>query len=72
MRRDRPALPGQLRRIAILLDAFGLPDRERAIGYCSAIAGRPLTTRKELTVLEASRILDELERRVATLSRGAA
>lgn len=52
---------GQLRDIAIALHRFGLTTRDQALGYCSAVAGRPLASRKDLTAREASRVLDLLE-----------
>lgn len=61
MDRNRPALPGQLRAIAIGLHRFGLHSREGQLGYCSAIVGRPITSRHHLSALEASRILDAIE-----------
>ncbi|MCU1492086.1 MAG: hypothetical protein JWM85_3491 [Acidimicrobiaceae bacterium] len=61
----QPAVRGQLRRIAILLNEFGIANRDQALGFCSAIAGRPITSRKELTAREASHVLDDLELHLA-------
>lgn len=58
---NRPATRGQLRSVAILLGRFGLPARDRALGYCAAVVGRPVESRKDLTRLEASNVLDALE-----------
>ena len=52
---------GQLRDIAIACHRFGLTTRDQALGYCSAVVGRPIASRKELTTREASRVLDLLE-----------
>jgi hypothetical protein len=56
-----PATRGRLRDIAIALHRFGLGTRDQALGYCSAIVGRPVVSRKRLTAREASRVLDALE-----------
>lgn len=61
---DRVATRGQLRDLAIALGRFGLTDRDRALGYCSAIAARPITSRKDLTTREASAVLDHLDHHV--------
>ena len=57
----RPVTRGQLRDIAIALHRFGLTTRDQALGYCSAVVGRPVASRKDLTTREASRVLDLLE-----------
>ena len=58
---DRLVTRGQLRDLAIALTRFGLTERPAALGYCSAIVGRPVESRKTLTTREASKILDHLE-----------
>jgi hypothetical protein len=52
---------GQLRDLAIALHRFGLTTRDQALGYCSAVVAHPITSRKELTTREASRVMDVLE-----------
>lgn len=58
---DRPATSGALRGIAIALNRFGLTNRDQCLGACSVLVGRPIASRKELTALEASRVLDHLD-----------
>lgn len=53
---------GQLRDLGIGLHRFGLSNRDRCIGFCSCVVGRPLASRKELSAREASLVLDHLER----------
>lgn len=55
------ATRGQLRDLAVALQRFGLSTRDQALGYCSAVVGRPIASRKDLTAREASAVLDRLE-----------
>lgn len=55
--------PNQLKKLVILLReaGFGGDDRQARLDYCSAAVGRPITSSKELTVGEATRVIDSLE-----------
>ncbi len=64
---DRPATRGQLRDLAMGFTRFGL-SRAAALGYVTCIVGRPVTSRKDITTREASRVLDHLEHHVAPRS----
>jgi hypothetical protein len=68
----RPVTRGQLRDIAIALHHFGLSTRDQALGYCAAVIGRPIASRKDLNTREASQVLDAIEGQLATSRRGAA
>jgi hypothetical protein len=57
----RAATRGQLRSIAIALGRFGIVNRDRALGFCSALVRRPIESRHELTTREASLVLDVLD-----------
>jgi hypothetical protein len=61
----RPVTRGQLRDLAIALHRFGLLTRDGALGYCSAVVGRPIASRKQLSTREASTLLDLLESQTA-------
>jgi hypothetical protein len=51
----------QLTKLGVVFNANGIKDRDERLAYVSEIVGRPLTTSKELTKTEASRIIDGLE-----------
>lgn len=57
---DRPAPCGTLRSLAIACGALGL-NRDASIGFATAVAGRRVKSRKQLTAREASAVLDRLE-----------
>lgn len=50
--------PAQLKKLAIDMKVNGLTDREDAIAFFSWLVKRDVTTSKELTKAEASRVLD--------------
>jgi hypothetical protein len=58
---QRLATRGQLRDLAIALSHFGITERAEALGYCAAVVGRPIPSRKTLTTREASEVLDHLD-----------
>ncbi len=55
----RPASDGQLRTLGIRLRAAGY-DRETGLAFIAIHAGRPVASSKELTVREASNVMDAL------------
>jgi hypothetical protein len=57
----RPITRGQLRDIGVTLDRFGLATRDQALGYCSAIVDRAITSRRSSRREKASRVLGVLE-----------
>lgn len=57
---QRPVTPGQLTSLGIELSKLGL-SRDAALGYCSAVVGRVITSRRQLSSREASAILDVIE-----------
>jgi hypothetical protein len=61
MDRDQPISPGTLRSLVIRFGEFGLTDRAACLGFCAAVLGRVIESRKELTAREASAVLDCLE-----------
>ena len=57
----RKASNGQLQDISIKLEALGITGRTDALAVCSHLAGRPLATRKDITVDEAKAITTALK-----------
>lgn len=55
--RPGTATPDQVRQIAIRLAEHGAATREDKLAICAEIAGRPITTSKELSFLEAEQVL---------------
>lgn len=56
----QPATPAQLKALAAGMNACGWTDRADRLRLASAVAGRPLTSSKELTRREAGELLDAL------------
>jgi hypothetical protein len=52
----------QLTKLAIELKEAGLTDRSRGLAFMSVLTGREIRTSKELTVEEASNVIDHLDR----------
>lgn len=50
----------QLTKLAISLKELGMTDREKGLAYLSDTVGRPITSSKELTKAEASRVIEDL------------
>lgn len=60
-----PVTKAQLTRLAILLKGAGLHDRGEGLAYLSGVVGRDVASSKDLTVAEASAVMDSLEADVA-------
>lgn len=56
-----PITPAQLKKLAILLREAGFDDRDTKLAFCTAAVNRTLTSSKELTINEASKLIDILE-----------
>lgn len=50
----------QAKMLAVQMKQAGLTDRDEALSYFSGLIGRPLESTKDLTVAEASKIIDTL------------
>lgn len=55
-----PITEPQMKKLNVLLDQAGLHDREDALTWISGILGTEISTRKDLTTHEASRLIDVL------------
>lgn len=55
----------QLRKMGALLREAGVTDRDRQLAGISAVIGRTIASRKELTKDEAGKVIDSLEQRAA-------
>ncbi len=55
------ATEAQLRNIGRLFDKLGVSDRSERLSYVSAVVNRPVASSKELSVHEASAVIDRLE-----------
>ncbi len=53
--------PAQLKKLAILLREAGFDEREAKLGFVTAAIGRDITSSKELTKDEATKVIDTLE-----------
>ena len=51
----------QLKLLKVLLRNTGMEDRDLALQYCSLVMGRTLTTSKELSRQETSKLIDHLK-----------
>ena len=60
-----PPVPGitgqQIKLMGALMGQAGLSQRESAIGYVTALIGRQVTSRNQLSVAEASEVIDALQ-----------
>lgn len=60
--RPAPITPAQLTKLHTTFSAVGWFDRDDRLRAASTIAGRPIATSKDLTLAEASNLIDTLER----------
>lgn len=65
LRESRAVSELQLKKIGALFGELGIRDRAERLAYTSAVANREVTTSKELTSREASKLIDVLEQDVA-------
>lgn len=56
----------QIRKLGVSFREAGLTERANALAYTSGVIGREVSTRNELTRDEASRVIDALERDLAS------
>jgi hypothetical protein len=61
---DRPRTEAQSKRLHATLHQLGVLDRDQALELITEIVGRDVTTTKDLTVTEAGRVIDDLDRRL--------
>lgn len=61
-----PVTRGQLVSLIVRLKEFGLASRDGQLGYCSSVVGRPIESRKHLSALEASCVLDLLDEQLGS------
>lgn len=52
--------PAQVKMLAVLMNKAGLTIRANALAYCNNVIGREIESRNELTMREASRVIDAL------------
>lgn len=52
----------QMKKVAAQMRDLGITDRDEAIAYVGNVIGRDITSRNELTVGEASRLIDHMSR----------
>ncbi|MGE3449004.1 MAG: hypothetical protein AB7H92_15655 [Microbacteriaceae bacterium] len=52
----------QMKKVAAQMRDLGISDRDEAIAYVGNVIGRDITSRNELTIGEASRLIDHMSR----------
>lgn len=57
------SLPDQHRQISIALGKRGVADRDAKLAFCENVIGRPVTSSKELSYLEAAEVLRQAQAR---------
>jgi hypothetical protein len=58
---NRPVSEAQITTIGTLMSKLGITDRELALKYVADVIGRMVQSRKELTVTEASQVIESLK-----------
>jgi phage recombination protein Bet len=56
----------QIRKLGVSMKEAGLADRDDALAYVASVIDRQVSSRNELTKDEASRVIDSLERLIAS------
>jgi hypothetical protein len=56
------ARPNQITRLQIRMKEVGITKRDDAIAACCAFIGRTVTSSKQMTVAEASKVIDGLDK----------
>lgn len=60
------ATPAQIRKMQTMFGIMGVKDREKKIAYLCKHAGRTVASSKELTMDEAAKVIDHMEKETTT------
>jgi len=58
---ERPASEAQMRRMFALFNERGFDDRDYRLRFASQVIGRPIESARDLTMSEASQLMDAIE-----------